>query len=439
MDLSGFHSIRIATCDLNGQLRGKRLPVQAAAKLEKGTARMPYSAVNVDLWGHDIDGSPLVFDSGDQDCTLRPTGRGPLPMPWLATPSALVPVGMYHEDGTPFDADPRQALIRVLDRYAARGWHVIAATELEFTLIDDSGPAARAPHEPISGRPSNGGEVLSLRYLDQFDGFLSDLYAAADAMGLPADAATSEAGVAQFEINLTHGDALRAADDTLLFKEMVKGIARRHGFAASFMAKPYADDAGNGLHLHFSVLDDAGRNIFDDGSATGSDLLRQAVAGCLAAMPDSTLIFAPHGNSYDRFVPGAHAPTAAMWGYENRTVALRIPGGPAAARRIEHRVAGGDTNPYLMFAAILGAALIGIEDAMTPPAPITGSAYATTGAPELAADWGTAVDRLAESPIMARIFPSVLIDCLVRLKRQEIREFAQIPKDARWRDWLERV
>ena len=439
MDLTGYSSIRVAACDLNGQLRGKRLPVQAAEKLDKGGARMPFSAVNVDLWGHDIAGSPLVFDSGDQDSTLRPTGRGPVPMPWLQSGAALVPVCMYHENGTPFDADPRHALERVLTQFSKRGWTVVAATELEFTLIDDSGDVPRAPKEPLTGRRSQAGEVLSLRYLDQFDGFLNDLYAASDAMGLPADAAASESGIAQFEINLTHGDAMRIADDTLLFKEMVKGIARRHGFAASFMAKPYADDAGNGLHVHFSVLDANGKNIFDDGSAMGSALLHQAIAGCLAAMPDSTLIFAPHGNSYDRHVPGAHAPTAALWGYENRTTAIRVPGGSPVARRIEHRVAGGDTNPYLILAAILGAALIGIEDALQPPQPIKGNAYDTVSAPSLARDWATAVDQFERGPLIARIFTAELVDCLVRMKRQEIRTFAAIASEHHWLDWLERV
>ena len=122
------------------------------------------------------------------------------------------------------------------------------------------------------------------------------------------------------------------------------------------MAKPYDMWSGNGMHTHFSILDADGKNIFNDGSDKGSDKLRSAVAGCLAALPGSTLIFAPHENSYDRLVPNAHAPTGIGWAYENRTAALRIPASGPAARRIEHRVAGGDVNPYLMIAAILGAA-----------------------------------------------------------------------------------
>lgn len=439
MDLAQFDTFRVAAVDLNGQLRGKRVPAAYAGKLDKGAVRIPFSALNVDLWGADIGNSPLVFESGDADGVLRPTERGAVPTPWLAQPSALVPMALYHDDGTRFDGDPRHALADVLDRYAARGWTVIAATELEFTLLDDSGEAPQPPRSPITGRPLEDMAVLSMTELDAFDGFFSDLYAGCAAMGIPAQTAISESGVGQFEVNLNHQDAMRCADDTLLFKVLVRGLARKHGFAATFMAKPYADDAGNGMHVHYSVVDADGRNVFDNGGPEGTDLLRHAVAGCLAAMPDCTLIFAPHGNSYTRLVPGAHAPTGACWAYENRTAALRIPGGAPAARRIEHRVAGGDTNPYLMLAAVLGAAMVGIEDAMEPPAPITGNSYALDGVPQLAPDWPSAVDRFENSAIVARIFSPGLIRNMAMTKRQEIALFAERPTERHWLSYLETV
>ncbi len=180
-------------------------------------------------------------------------------------------------------------------------------------------------------------------------------------------------------------------------------------------------------------------NIFDDGGPDGTDLLRNAVAGCLAAMPASTLIFAPHGNSYDRLVPGAHAPTAACWAYENRTAAIRIPGGAPAARRIEHRVAGGDINPYLMLATVFGAALIGIEDAMTPPPPITGNAYEVPDVPQLAANWSDAIAALESDPLMVRILPADLIRYLAMTKRQEIARFADRPPETHWLSYLNAV
>ncbi|WP_306116864.1 MULTISPECIES: glutamine synthetase family protein [unclassified Roseovarius] len=438
MDLSNYQTFRVAACDLNGRMRGKRVPGSYAEKLGKGTVRMPLSALNVDIFGADIDNSPLVFETGDADGILMPTDRGPMPVPWLAVDQPLVPMVMHHDDGTPFDGDPRHALVAVLDRYAARGWRVMAATELEFTLADDSDDTLRTVRDPRSGRRLTAPGVLSLAQMDAFDPFLSALYEGCEAMGIPAQTATSEAGIGQFEITLNHQDALRAADDTWAFKSLIKGLARQHGFAASFMAKPFADDAGNGMHLHFSVLDGEGRNIFDDGGEAGTDLLRAGVAGCVAAMPASTLIFAPHANSYTRLVPGAHAPTGACWAYENRTAAIRIPGGPPAARRIEHRVAGGDINPYLTFTAILGAAIMGIEDNMTPPAPLTGNAY-EQGLPQLAADWQTATDRFETDPVIGRFFSPTMIRNLVMTKRQELRLMSAIPEAEHWKTYLEKV
>lgn len=439
MDLSQFPTIRVAACDLNGQMRGKRVPGMYGAKLDQGVVRMPYSALNVDLWGVDIEGSPLIFETGDQDGILLPTERGAVPMPWLATPSALVPLCMSHDDGTPFAGDPRHALAHVQDRYAAHGWQVMAATEMEFTLVDDSADTLSHPVNPQTGRAISAGALLSVRQMDAFDAFFTDLYAGAEEMGIPAQAAISESGIGQFEINLTHQPLMRAADDAWLFKILVKGIARRHGFAATFMAKPFDDDAGNGLHTHFSVLDREGRNIFDNGGPEGTDLLRHAVAGCLAAMPGSTLVLAPHPNSYTRLVPGYHAPISAVWGYENRTAAIRIPGGAPAARRIEHRTAGGDINPYLMLTAVVGAALEGIEAQLDPPAPTSGNAYEVTGVPQLAADMSAAVDAFAADTMIARIFQPLLIDNLCRTKRQEIDKFQNTPSELHWQTYLEAV
>ncbi len=439
MDLSALHSFRVAACDLNGQLRGKRVPPSYADKLDKGSVRMPFSALNVDLWGADIDGSPLVFESGDADGVLLPTERGPVPMPWLDVDTALVPMCLYDDNGTPFAGDPRHALAAVLDRYAQRGWSVIAATELEFTLLDSSGAQPQPPLNPITGRRLVDEAVLSMAEMDAFDAFFTDLYDGCAAMGIPAQTAISESGIGQFEINLNHQDAMRCADDTWLFKALTRGLARKHGFTATFMSKPYAEDAGNGMHVHFSVVDGQGRNIFDNSGPEGTDTLRHAIAGCLAAMPGSTLIFAPHGNSFTRLVPGAHAPTGASWAYENRTAALRIPGGAPAARRIEHRVAGGDINPYLMLAAVLGAAMNGIEDATEPPAPITGNAYDIDGLPQLAADWASAISAFETDPCVARIFPAGLIQNLAMTKRQEILRFAERQPDTHWLSYVEAV
>ncbi len=433
-----IRSVVTAVADLNGQARGKRFPVGRAAKAMGGETKMPLSSLNVDIWGDDIEDSPLVFETGDRDGVLRPTDRGFVPTPWLATPSAMLPMWMYTDTGEPFAGDPRHALGAVLDRYAARGWSVVAATELEFYLIDDSGDELHPPLSPRSGKRRLGGEILSIRALDAFDGFFTELYDACEAMGIPAETAISESGLCQFELNLVHGPAMGAADNAWLFKLLVRELARKHGFAASFMAKPYADWSGSGMHLHFSVLDAEGRNVFDNGGETGTDLMHFAVGGCLEAMKASTLVFAPHGNSYDRMVPGSHAPTGIGWAYENRTAAIRIPAGAPVARRIEHRVAGGDTNPYLILAVILGAALTGIEDHRVPPQPLRGNAYARN-LETLPDDWATAIDLFEQSSLMPRILPPELIRNYVMTKRQELMRLAELSGAERTELYLDTV
>lgn len=434
-----IQAIRVVAADLNGQPRGKRLPARFAGKVRTEGARFPFSVLNLDILGEDIHDSPLVLASGDQDGVVLPTERGFLPVPWLDTPTAMLPIWMFYEDGSAFDGDPRHALNAVLKRYAAKGLTPVVAVELEFYLIDDSGDAFRAPPAPGSGKRQHSGEILSIRALDQFDGFLSELYDACEAMDIPADAAISEGGPGQFEINLLHrDDALRAADDAWLFKMLVKGLARRHGFAASFLAKPYADQAGSGLHMHFSVLDQNGQNVFNNGGPEGTDALQQAIQGCLAAMPGCTPVFAPHANSYARMTPGAHAPTGIGWAYENRTVALRVPGGAPAARRIEHRVAGGDVNPYLMIAAVLGAALNGMEAGQMPPAPITGNAY-EADLPQIPNDWAIALDRFETDPAVKAIFSDLLIQNYVLTKRQEMQIMAETDPARQLEIYLETV
>ncbi len=432
-------TIRVAAADLNGQARGKRIPSRYADKAVKDGTRFPFSVLSLDIWGEDIDDSPMVFEQGDQDGVLKPTERGFMPMPWLEAPTALLPIWMFRENGQPYEGDPRHALNAVVKQYKKRGLTPVVAMELEFFLIDDSGKTLQVPSSPRSGKRRKAAETLSIRALDAFDTFFTDLYDACEAMDIPADTSTSETGLGQFEVNLMHcDDALRAADDAWLFKMLVKGLARRHGFAASFMAKPYAEYSGSGLHTHFSVLDADGDNIFDSGGPKGTAALKHAVAGCLAAMSDSTLVFAPHENSYERLVPDKHAPTAICWGYENRTAAVRIPAGSPAARRIEHRVAGGDVNPYLMLATILGAALVGMEDELEPPSPVTGNAYAMD-LPQIPATWEAAIDAFEHSDMLSRFLPKELIRNFVLTKRQEMHYIADLTPEERIELYLDTV
>jgi glutamine synthetase len=435
----GIRSLRAAVCDLNGVMRGKRIPREQAQKVLEGGLRMPLSVVGVDIWGEDIVNSPLVFATGDADGLCEPIGRGILPMDWTAEPTAIIPLWLREESGIPFGGDPRRALAHIVDRFKGHGFTPVVAMELEFYLYDPAEQRPLAPVSPITGKRLDADSVLSIDELDDFGAFFSDVYAACEAQGVPADSAIAENGIGQFEINLMHvADPLRAADDAVLFKRIIKGIARKHGFAASFMSKPYGQRSGSGLHVHFSLLDKDGQNVFDNGGSDGSTTMRNAVGGLIEAMSETTLLFAPHFNSYRRLRPGTHAPSSAAWGYENRTVAVRIPGGSSKARRIEHRVAGADANPYLVLTGILAGALAGIERQLTPPDPVQGDAYSRR-LKSLPPDWASAIDAFAAGPIVEAMLPPMLRDMLVACKRQEMSTFALQVTDFEYETYLDMV
>ncbi len=434
-----FGHVFAAVCDLNGTLRGKRVPADQIDKVLTGNLRMPLSACGVDVWGEDIENSELVFETGDADGICEPTGRGVLPITWTSKPTALVPLWLAEEGGAAFAGDPRRALAQILRRFAEEGLTPVVATELEFYLVDPQGNVPVPPASPITGKRLDSDGVLSVDELEHFDAFLNDVYEACRLQGVPADSAISENGAGQFEINMKHvDDPLRAADDAILFKRIVRGVARKHGFAATFMAKPYGNRAGSGFHVHFSLIDETGTNVFDNGGEDGTDLLRHAVAGLLATMAENALTFGPHENSYRRLTPGAHAPSAVAWGYENRTAAIRIPGGDPGARRIEHRVAGADANPYLVLCSVLGGALLGLKGQWQPADPIEGDAYAMD-LPHLPLDWASAIEAFEHGVHVAGIFSDRLKGMLLDCKKQEHRIFKSQVTDFEYHSYLEVV
>jgi glutamine synthetase len=409
--------IEMFLADINGAAKGKWLtPEKALGVARKGLA-MPVSVFAQDAFGRDVPAAGLAFGTGDPDGLAFPvTGRF-APMPWLDDASAQVLITLRDKSGAPCAADPRGVLENVLARYAAKGLKPVVATEQEFYL-----------YRPQDGRPTppDGqmlrNDTLSTAALAAHRALFDEMFAAFAAQGIPADGLTSEAGPGQYEINLLHrADALAAADDVVLLKRTVKALARKHGLAATFMAKPYGEASGNGMHIHASLLDSQGVNVLAQDDGAPGAVLRHAVAGLLAAMPGSMLAFAPHANSYRRLRPDAHAPISAGWGYDDRSAALRVITGDAKATRIEHRISGADCNPYLAMAAMLGAMLEGIEAAVEPPAP-QDPKDPEAGVP-LPTEWGAAMSAFARCPHVAAIFGPAFRDIYLACKRQDRDQF----------------
>jgi glutamine synthetase len=430
--------IQVAVGDLNGILRGKILPIKSLKKLENRSIRLPLSALNVDLFGEDIEDSPLVFESGDKDGYIISTGRDPFRLKWLSNAPLFYPCWMFTENGETFLGDARHTLAKTLEGYSEKGWSATAATEMEFYLVNARNSSLEPPTNPKTKNPLVCADVLSTQDLNDFELILGEMQEACIEAGIDFESITSESGCGQFEVTLKHRNALLAADDALFFKIITKGVACKHGVTATFMAKPYRDQPGNGMHVHFSILGQNGENIFSNGGESGSKFLKYAVGGCLSTMEASTLIFAPYENSYERLTPKAHAPTGISWAYENRTAAIRIPLGSPASKRVEIRVAGGDANPYLLFTSILGSALKGIESKINAPQPIQGDAY-LLNLPQLAKNMSSAIELFENDDCIKNIFPESLVANLVLTKKQELQQFDKIASEDKWKYYINSV
>jgi glutamine synthetase len=273
-----------------------------------------------------------------------------------------------------------------------------------------------------------------LQDVDDFAPFFKDLYAFCEVQGLPAKTLISEYAPGQMEIVLRHrDDVLKACDEAIMLKRLIKATAEKHGFVATFMAKPYSEWTGSGMHVHVSLGDEAGENAFAAEDPTQNPLLLQAIGGLKAAMAESMLIFAPNANSYRRFRRNSYAPVAANWGINNRTVSLRVPAGAAKACHIEHRPSGADANPYLVMAAILAGMHYGITEKEDPGSPITGNGYEKR-AKYIPGNWYAAIDAFWRASILKEYFGKEFVDTFCTLKEVEADRFYQEPfqRDFEW-------
>jgi len=428
--------------DMNGLLRCKRIQRAEFAALFSGCYSVPRTVPLLGIRGDMYEGVSPSEVGGDPDQVLRPIAGSLARIPWYDTPIAQVLTSYADTVDAVEWLDPRSPLLAVLDRYAADGLAPVVVTELEFYLLEAAGDGAP---RPLLGRiPGTTLRQEGIQYcmpddLFDCDALLNDIREACDIQGVPLTAIHSEFSPGQWEINTHHQeDAVLAGDHALLLRRIVKAVARRHGLAATFMAKPFAELAGSGLHIHASVYDREGANIFADPEPTDPPRLmprlRHAVAGLGDTIDQGMAIFAPNPNSYRRFRAGAFAPSGASWGYDHREVALRIPRSPEAHRRIEHRIAGADANPYLVLAAVLAGIHAGMQRGREPAAAVCREA-------DLSGDPTTLPTRLDEAIRMFRagdILPAYLgksfVEAYAAVRKGESDDYhAQVPNlDYEW-------
>jgi len=424
--------------DANGVPRGKLLHREELLAVYESGRPLPSTILGLSIQGEDVEDSGLVWEVGDIDCRAYPLAGSLVRLPWRRIPTAAVQVCMHETEGLPATvADPRHLLVKVIKRLNAAGFYPVMACELEFYLLDQKPDGKGHPQPALDsdGARPRSTQVYGLRELEQIEPFLADLYQACEAQGIPARTAISEYAPGQVEITLEHGDALAAMDQAVRYKRLVKGVANAHGMQACFMAKPFAHLAGTGMHMHLSLADIAGNNLFASVDPAGTPLLRQVVGGLLESLLDSLLLFCPNANSYRRFQAHSYAPLAPTWGVDNRTVSMRVPGGPPKTRHIEHRICGADANPYLAAAAILAAALRGIAEQIDPGEPMEGNGYVNAQS-KLPSDWLTALNALASSSWAKEALGEDFLKVYLAVKREEYRQFMAEVGEQDWRWYL---
>ncbi len=411
----GVRYLRIGYSDLHGVARGKDLPIEFAEHALEGTGFCE-AIMTTDLHHNVVAG----FEHGFRDIAAKFDLDTAVRVPW--DPDVAWCLGdlvrlPHHE---PYMVDPRGALKRAIAALAPFGDPIIAP-EHEFYLCERDA-SAPGGHRAL---PDTNTPVYTVGTLADPRGALRDMMDALNEMGMKAIAGNHEYGRNQFEINLLHGPALDATDRAFRYKQTIKEVAAHNGLTATFIGKPFTHDEGSGFHLHVSLVDGDGRNLFDDPNASNgvSPLLLRFVAGVVAHAPALTAVMNPTVNAYRRFVVESLAPTHANWGYGNRLCMVRVSDERGRATRIELRNGDGAANVYLAVAAVLFAGLDGLTRELEPPTPLTGNPYE---APEedwgaqLPATLGDALDALDADPVIRGGLGNELVDTFLAIKRYEL-------------------
>jgi glutamine synthetase len=342
----------------------------------------------------------------------------------------------FEDEGRPLWYEPRTVLEAVAERFAETGLTPVAAVELEFYLIDrerGAGGAPVPPRSPVSGQPHGAGHVLSMSRLDEFGDVVDAIEAACRAQGLPVTAVSKEYGTGQFEINLRHvADPILAADHAALMRRAVVAMARARGMDATFMSKPYGEDSGSGLQINLSFAD-AGGNVLDPSRPDGTARMGNVIAGMQSMLAESMAVFAPNLHAYRRFAPDQFTPVTRDWGENNRSVAFRVPLTDGPGRRIEHRAAGAEANPYLVMAAVLAAAHHGLTQALEPTATASGNVGAEVDESLPLRLW-SALDAMEAGALIRHYFGEAYVEAYVGAKRAEFDAFMAeiLPREYEW-------
>jgi glutamine synthetase len=419
--LRGVDEVECVTPDLNGVPRGKVMTAEGF--LEGRRLQLARGVLLQCIMGGYPPARFYGSDDGDLALNAEPTQIHRLP--WSSSPRALAICDADELEGGHSGLSTRGLLKQVVARYAARGWQPVVATELEFFVFAPNTDPHQSFQAPVGldGRREDGGSAFSVSSNNGLRPFFSEVYQCMAALGLPRDTFMHEMGVSQFEINLLHGDPVLLADQTFLFKHLLKEVGLKHGLSVVCMAKPLAKTPGSSMHIHQSVIEQGtGNNIFSavDGQATPA--FYHFIGGQQAALADFTLLFAPHVNSYQRLCHPYASPNNACWSEDNRAAGLRIPASSPVARRVENRLPGADANPYLALAASLAAGLYGLENGLQPSAPIQGE-FEVAKELTLPCTMHAALERLKQSSLAVELFGSEFIEGYIASKTMELNSF----------------
>ncbi|HTW12661.1 MAG TPA: glutamine synthetase family protein [Solirubrobacteraceae bacterium] len=420
-------TVLLALTDMQGRLQGKRITGRYFLDevLGHGAEGCNY-LLAVDVEMNTVGGYAMSsWDTGYGDFLMRPDFSTLREVPWQEG-TALCLADLEWADGSEVQASPRQILRRQLARLAERGWGANASTELEFLVFRDSYEDAFAKgYRDL--RPANDYNVdYSLIGTARVEPLIRRIRNSMMVAGLEVENSKGECNYGQHEINFRFADALRCADNHVIYKNAAKEIAAQDGMSISFMAK-YNEREGNSCHIHFSIFDQDGPLFHRDQALFDSFL-----AGQLAYARELTLLLAPHINSYKRFAVGSFAPTTVAWGHDNRTCAFRVVG-HGAGLRFENRSGGADLNPYLALSALIAAGLEGVDRGLRLEPAFEGNAYAADDRPRLPSALRQARDLFAGSEMARAAFGQEVVDHYLNAADVELTAF-----EAAVTDW-ERV